>query len=205
MPSVAHTIIFDLGKVIVDFDHMIFCREVSRYCTLQPDEIHEKLFFSDLVIKFDNGAFSPANFFHTARSTLGLNIDIDLFAYLWSNIFTLIIGIEPLIQRLSKHYRLLCLSNTNPWHYTWCRQHFKVLDAFDEFILSYERHCCKPDLNIYKEALAKAASMPEMCLYIDDIPDNVAAARLLNMQGFVFSTVDALEQKLLRNGFLQLP
>lgn len=202
MTSVAHTIIFDLGKVIVDFDHMIFCRQVSQYCTLQPDEIHKKL-FSGLEKKFDSGALSPEEFFDTARSALGLNIDIDLFACLWSNIFTLIKGIEPLIYRLGQHYRLLCLSNTNPWHYTWCRQHFKVLDAFDAFILSYELHCCKPDLNIYKEALVKAGSMPEMCFYIDDIPDNVAAARLLNMQGFVFSSVDGLEQTLLKNGFLR--
>lgn len=182
---------------------MIFCRAVSRYCRLQPDKIHEKLFFSDLVKKFDSGAFSPEVFFETARSALGLNIDIALFAYVWSNIFTLMQGIEPLIHRLKLHYRLLCLSNTNPWHYTWCRQHFKVLDAFDAFILSYERHSCKPDLKIYKEAIVKADSTPERCLYIDDSPDNVAAARLLNMQGIVFTSVDGLEQALLKNGFLQ--
>ena len=202
MTSVAHTIIFDLGKVIVDFDHMIFCRQVSQYCTLQPDEIHKKL-FSGLEKKFDSGALSPEEFFDTARTALGLNIDIDLFAYLWSNIFTLIKGIEPLIYGLGQHYRLLCLSNTNPWHYTWCRQHFKVLDAFDAFILSYELHCCKPDLEIYKIALKKAGASPKMCVYIDDIAENAAAARLLNMQAVVFSTVDTLEQTLLKNGFLR--
>ncbi len=36
MTGVPQTIIFDLGKVIVDFDHMTFCRNASRYCPASP-------------------------------------------------------------------------------------------------------------------------------------------------------------------------
>ena len=205
MTSIAHThtIIFDLGKVIVDFDHMIFCRNASLHCGLNPDGIYRKIFHAGLEKRFDNGVMTPEAFFDAACSALGLKIEIDLFAYLWSDIFTLINGIEALINRIKQQYRLLCLSNTNPWHFSWCKQHFKVLEAFDAFILSYECRCCKPGPGIYKKALEKAGALPEICLYIDDIADNVAAARQLNMQGIVFSSVDELEQTLLDNGFLQ--
>ena len=199
----ARTIIFDLGKVIVDFDHMIFCHNASLHCDLNPDEIYRKIFHAGLEKRFDSGALTPEAFFDAARSALGLKIEIDLFAYLWSDIFTLTKGIEPLINGLKQQSRLLCLSNTNPWHFNWCRQHFKVLEAFDAWILSYECHCCKPDPGIYKKALEKAGTLPEMCVYIDDIADNVAAARQLNMQGIVFSSADGLEQALLDKGFLQ--
>jgi FMN phosphatase YigB (HAD superfamily) len=203
MISAARTIIFDLGKVIVDFDHMFFCRNASLHCDLNPDEIYRKIFHAGLEKSFDSGALTPEAFFDAASSTLGLKIEIDLFAYLWSDIFTIIKGIEALIDRLKQQYRLICLSNTNPWHFNWCRQHFKVLEAFDACILSYECHCCKPDLDIYKKTLEKAGTLPEMCLYIDDIADNVAAAQQLNMQGIVFSCVVELEQALLDNGYLQ--
>jgi len=202
MVQVARTIIFDLGKVIVDFDHMVFCRSASLHCDLNPDEIYGKIFLSGIEKGFDSGDLTPEAFFDAACSALDLKIDIDLFSYLWSDIFTITPDIESLINRLKQHSRLLCLSNTNPWHFTWCRQHFNVLEAFDAFILSYEQHCCKPDLNIYRIALEKADALPEMCLYIDDSADNVAAARLLKMQGIVFSSVDELEQTLLNNGFL---
>ncbi len=203
MNSVAHTIIFDLGKVIVDFDHMVFCRNASLHCDLSPDEIYRKIFHAGLEKRFDSGALTPEAFFNAVCSALSLKIDIGLFACLWSDIFTLTPGIESLINRLKQQYRLLCLSNTNPWHFNWCRQHFKVLEAFDACILSYECHCCKPDFGIYKKALKKTDALPAMCLYIDDIADNVAAARQLNMQGIVFSSVVELEQALLDSGYLQ--
>jgi len=203
MHNEARTVIFDLGKVIVDFDHMIFCRNASLYCGLNPDRIYRKIFNAGIEKGFDSGALSPESFFAAACSALGLKMDIDHFAYLWSDIFSLTQGIGPLIYHLKKQSRLLCLSNTNPWHFNWCRQHFKVLDAFDAFILSYECHCCKPDSGIYKKALEKAGALPEMCVYIDDIPDNVSAARLLNMQAVVFTSAAELEQTLLSKGFLR--
>jgi HAD superfamily hydrolase (TIGR01509 family) len=203
MNSVPQTIIFDLGKVIVDFDHMTFCRNASHYCEASPSAIYEKIFILGLERQFDDGTLSEEAFFKAACAGLGMRADIDLFERLWSDIFTLINGIELLVERLKQQSRLLCLSNTNPWHFSWCREHFKVLDAFDDFILSYEEGCCKPDLEIYRRALAKSRVQQDQCLYIDDSAENVAAARRLTMQGIVFISVDALEKELLERGFLQ--
>jgi glucose-1-phosphatase len=202
MKSVPQTIIFDLGKVIVDFDHMTFCRNASHYCEVSPAAIYEKIFCAGLERLFDNGTLSEAAFFEAACAGLGMRADIDIFARLWSDIFTLINGIELLVERLKQHVRLLCLSNTNPWHFSWCREHFKVLDAFDAFILSYAEGCCKPELEIYRRALAKSRVNPDQCLYIDDSAENVAAARRLTMEGIVFTSVDALEKELLEHGLL---
>lgn len=203
MTSIPRTIIFDLGKVIVDFDHMTFCRKASQYCTLAPAEIYKKIFLSGLVLQYDSGALPSAAFFEAAHAALDLRADINLFAHLWSDIFTLINGIEPLVGRLKQQAQLMCLSNTNPWHFNWCRNHFKVLDAFDAFTLSCEEGCCKPDLEIYRRALAKCQAPQDQCLFIDDSAENVAAARLLDMQGIVFSSVDALEKELIKRGLLQ--
>jgi glucose-1-phosphatase len=205
MTSHPQTIIFDLGKVIVDFDHMTFCRNASRYCGASPAAVYERIFKSGLERLFDDGTLSGEAFFEAASAGLGMRADINLFARLWSDIFTLTGGIEHLLSEVKKRFRIVCLSNTNPWHFSWCREHFKILDAFDAFILSYEEGCCKPDLEIYRRALAKSHAPPDRCLYIDDSADNVAAAGLLKMQGIVFSSVAALEKELLERGFLQQP
>ena len=115
-----------------------------------------------------------------------MRADIDLFARLWSDIFTLINGIEHLVERLKQQFQLICLSNTNPWHFSWCREHFKVLDAFDAFILSYEEGCCKPDLEIYRRALAKCQAPPDQCLYIDDMCRECRSSQTAQYAGHCF-------------------
>jgi putative hydrolase of the HAD superfamily len=203
MTTVPHTIIFDLGKVIVDFDHMTFCRNASHYCGASPAAVYDRLFLSGLVSRFDDGTLSGEAFFKAACADLGMRADINLFARLWSDIFTLTTGIEHLLRAVKQRFRIVCLSNTNPWHFSWCREHFKILDSFDAFILSYKEGCCKPDLEIYKRALAKSQAPPDQCLFIDDSAENVAAARQLTMQGIVFSSVEALEKELRERACLQ--
>jgi glucose-1-phosphatase len=194
--SPIRTIIFDLGKVIVDFDHMTFCDNLSSLCALPAEAVYEHIFLSGLEKLFDSGRLSPEAFFEAARTRLSLSIDMDHFSRLWSDIFSLNPGIDTLINGLKDKYRLLCLSNTNPWHFTWCRQHFAVLNMFDDFILSYEANCCKPDRAIFEIALGKANARPEQCIFIDDSADNVRGARQLNITAFIFTTVATLTQDL---------
>jgi putative hydrolase of the HAD superfamily len=203
MTNVPQTIIFDLGKVIVDFDHMTFCRNASHHCQASPAAVYDKIFQSGLERLFDDGTLSGEAFFKAACAGLGMRADIGLFASLWSNIFTLNSGIEYLLSEVKKRFRIICLSNTNPWHFSWCRQHFKILESFDSFTLSYEEGCCKPDLEIYRRALARCQAPPSRCLYIDDIAANVDAARMLGMQGIEFVSVHKLEKELIDRGCLQ--
>jgi len=194
------TIIFDLGKVIVDFDHMTFCTNLASFCPLPASVIYEHIFHAGLEKLFDSGKISPAQFFEAARTTLSLSIDMDHFSRLWSDIFTLQTGIDSLLNTLHGTYRLLCLSNTNPWHFNWCREHFAVLNIFDDFILSYEEKCCKPNGKIFIQALEKAHARPEQCIFIDDSADNVHAANQLNIRAFIFTSVDKLRQDLSEAG-----
>ena len=103
-------IIFDLGKVIVDFDHFIVCRKLALYSPCSPEQVYEKIFTSCLEEQLDKGQISPETFFKTARNELNIDIEIDQFRKIWGNIFSLNTGIEQLIKRLQGKYKLLCLS-----------------------------------------------------------------------------------------------
>lgn len=190
------TIIFDLGKVIVDFDHFIICRRLAQYSPYSPEQVYEIIFTAGLEDRFDRGLIAPALFYETVINELAININMDLFRKIWDNIFSLNPGIEQIIRKLKNRYELLCLSNTNQWQFDFCMQSFPVLKNFDSFVLSFEIGKKKPDKIIYKKALEQTSALPQECLYIDDIKKFTDAAEDNGIKAIQFISVQQLEREL---------
>ncbi|WP_328655716.1 HAD-IA family hydrolase [Nocardia salmonicida] len=62
----------------------------------------------------------------------------------------------------------------------------------DTVISSAAVGVAKPDLRIYEIAAEAAGVAPNRCVFIDDRPENVAAARSLGMTGIHFRGIDDL-------------
>lgn len=195
------TIIFDLGKVIVDFDHGSISKRLSLHCSSPPGLIYEKIFASGMEKKLDRGELAPEIFFQALKAELGFQLTMEQFRDIWNTIFSLMPGIDLLIRRLKK-YTLVCLSNTNKWHFEYCLQHFPVLRSFNIFMLSYEAGARKPEKIIFQKALERARCLPSECLYIDDIPEFIASAEELGIRGIAFVSAEHLEGQLKELGVL---
>jgi HAD superfamily hydrolase (TIGR01509 family) len=189
-------IIFDLGKVIVDFDHFAICKKLARYCPVSANEIYRIIFKSGLEKQFDEGAVTSYKFFAKLKQQLQLDIAMATFEIIWNRIFKLNQGIAPLIKTLKKDYRLLCLSNTNKLHFEYCLKKFPLLRYFDGFILSYKIKKRKPHHEIFEAALSKARCPAHACLYIDDIAEYVQTAEALGMKAIHFKSVHQLKRQL---------
>ncbi len=187
------TIIFDLGQVIVTFDHMDLCRRASAYSPHAPEELFERMFSNDLILRFETGVLPADEFYRKACSLLDLNLTCAQFKTLWTTIFTLNAQTAAIIERL-QGYTLLLLSNTNSWHFTYCCENYPVLRRFDAWILSYEVGACKPDRAIFEAALARAGARPQECIFIDDIEQYTDAARSLDIIAHTFTNARRLEQ-----------
>jgi putative hydrolase of the HAD superfamily len=74
------------------------------------------------------------------------------------------------------------------------------LSRFDVLVWSYQLHMAKPDPAIYRYALERLGARPAETLFLDDKPENVAAAAALGMKGLVFSTVEKLRSNLIDSG-----
>ena len=66
------------------------------------------------------------------------------------------------------------------------RRESDIYKYFDGGVASCEVGCQKPDLKIYKILLKKYNLKAKNCLFIDDMPDNVAAAGELGIKGIVY-------------------
>jgi epoxide hydrolase-like predicted phosphatase len=66
----------------------------------------------------------------------------------------------------------------------------KFDDAFDHMTISAEVGLAKPDARIYQHALEKLGVHAEEAIFIDDMPANIDAAKVLGMQGVVFQEAE---------------
>ena len=107
----------------------------------------------------------------------------------------------PLPALLKPRYRLVLLSNTNDLHARqFLRQFADVLAPFDALVLSHEVHVRKPDPRIYEHCRRVAGRPAAECLFIDDLPSNVEAARACGWQGIVYRRGDDLRRALAEAG-----
>ena len=58
----------------------------------------------------------------------------------------------------------------------------------------------KPDPEIYRILLERFNLKPEECVFIDDFPKNIEAARKAGMNGIVFTDVKSAKEGLLKLG-----
>ncbi len=197
-----NTIIFDLGKVIVDFDHREACAAAAQHSPYSPEEIYKIIFFEGIEERFDLGQITPEQFYRQSAAATSSSVDQETCRRIWTHIFSLNSGIEELIAELKKKYRLVCLSNTNVWHFQYCRKTFPVLERFDGFVLSYEVGVKKPHPAIFHAALEAARAAPDRCFYIDDVRDFIHAAGRLGIRGVTFESVEQVTAELHRLGIL---
>ena len=72
----------------------------------------------------------------------------------------------------------------------------KFDDAFDAIVISSEVGVMKPELKIYRLALGQLKVEPAEAVFVDDMPANVEAARLLGMQAIRFQSPEQILDEL---------
>jgi len=189
-------IVFDLGNVILDFDHRIVTTRLAQLSTVSEKGIHDLIFGGNLESMYDRGKTSSRDFYQDVVKSLDIDVPFEEFRDIWTRIFTLKEDVCDLIRTLKKRYRLILLSNTNEMHFDYAFGAFEILRAFDDYVLSYRVGARKPDPKVYLAALQRAGCQAGECIYIDDKEEYVWAARRLGIQAIVFRNARQLQREL---------
>lgn len=195
------TFIFDLGKVIVPFELDNQMKILEAVCDLNHAVIRQKIFAAEELMLFETGKISAAELFEVLKKQLNLRMNFAEFTAAWNSIFILepIIS-ENFIEKLSKKYRLIILSDTNELHFEFIRQNFPVLRFFDDFVLSYKVGFAKPSAEIFQAAVEKAGCAAEECFFTDDKEANVVGAATFGINAVQFVSAEQFEREIkLRN------
>jgi putative hydrolase of the HAD superfamily len=179
-------VLFDLGKVLIDFDFKIALEKLRQRCSLNWIKVHSLFRDSRLAEEWDKGLLAPEEFFATIQKELKLPLDMEEFKAIWNGIFAEKKDMIDLALSLTKKKKVVILSNTNPWHADYLRKNFFWLRSFQGMIASCDVKLMKPDPAIYRKALELASVEPAETLYIDDIPEFVKVGRQLGMDAILF-------------------
>jgi putative hydrolase of the HAD superfamily len=194
-------IYFDLGKVIIDFDHSRAAQELLKVTPLSLEDAMAVLSDGELVSEYEKGWVSSQEHYRKVCHRLQMEVSIEKFRELWGSMFLP----EPLLSEsflrtLKAHYRLMLLSNTNELHFDFVTKHYPILKVIEERLLSYQAGCMKPEARIFEMAIEKAGVAPECILFTDDRQENIEAARRTGIQVLQFKSESQLIRDMLRLG-----
>lgn len=104
---------------------------------------------------------------------------------------------RELIERLkAMGYSVYGLTNWSMETFPEARKHFGILQMIDRYVVSGAERLVKPDPRLFQVLLDRYCLKAEECIFVDDNPDNVAAACKMGMTGIVFHGADQLRNDL---------
>lgn len=197
--SDAPFVFFDLGNVLLCFDHQIACDQMAQLCELAPETIRDVVFNSPLQQRYERGEISSEEFYQGFCNRLQVQPDYQQLMQAASDIFQPADGVIQIVQELTLlGYQLGLLSNTCEAHWDWIQTlGFQWLkNCFETYVLSFQVHYLKPELEMYETASEQAQRPPAELLLIDDRCENVEGAKLAGWDAIEFVGLNELTGQL---------
>ncbi len=187
------TIVFDLGNVLISFNHNIWIEKLNNIEQGLGDKYY-KLYIDnyDVHRNYEAGKISDDDFIEQNLQWVNNKITDVEFCEIFSEIFTLNENVIELLPLLKKRYKLVLLSNTNNIHQKYGWGKYSFLKYFDKLILSQEVGAVKPEEKIYRAVEEFTKEKPETHIFIDDIKEYVSMAKQLGWNGIQFTGYENL-------------
>lgn len=187
--NTVQAIIFDLGNVIID----IFPERTLHYYQQQGipnvESIYQRMAAEGWFVRVETGEATVPELMDAFRAAAGVPVADEVLLAGWDAL----LGDLPahriqLLEQLAKHYPLFALSNTN-------QRHIEVIDAmmatrygksaihlwFRKAYYSFETGYRKPQPVAYRMILEEQGLTAATTLMVDDLTENIEAARQLGM------------------------
>ena len=192
-------VFFDLGNVLVHFDHDIAVRNVARLVDRQPAQVKQAIFTCGLQDRLETGLISSQEFAENLKQSLDTQVEVQPLLEAISAIFHPNDAIVHILQQLkTAGIPMAVLSNSCEPHWLWLmRQNWAVVEGwFDFHVLSYEARSMKPDHGIYETSERMSNRRPAQLFFTDDRADNVATAQARGWTAHQFTDVGHLARNL---------
>jgi FMN phosphatase YigB (HAD superfamily) len=129
-------VIFDLGGVLVSFDHRRCYRALAGLAGVEAEEVQGYI-EAEIRACFDRGLLTPSEVQGMVEDRFGFALEADRFRRIWADVFDLIPPMVRLLEGLQGRVRTALLSNTDPIHLPWVAERFGFFHCFETQTLSY--------------------------------------------------------------------
>jgi putative hydrolase of the HAD superfamily len=192
-------IVFDLGKVLVDFDYSIAARKVAARSTKSLLNLVYLLSNSSLIVEYECGQVTRQRFFEQVRDAVGFQGDLVEFGGYFADIFTEIPQMIALHAELRRRgFKTYIFSNTNDLAIEHVERNFPFFKNFDGYIYSCEVGAMKPGAKIYEAMEKLCGRTGANIIYLDDRLENVQAGLARGWKAFIHETPEKTRAALKR-------
>jgi 2-haloacid dehalogenase len=181
-PQPVRDVVFDLGGVLIDWSpRYLFCGHLGR----DPADVER--FLAEICTAEWHRRLDAGEPFAAAGESLRRAFPefgewIESYVRGWPRMFAGAFGeaVDAFYALKSKGFRLHALSNYPGEQIAFLYRTFPFMRDFDTVILSGLIGAQKPDRAVFDYLLGRIGSRP--CVFIDDRPENVAAARAAGLR-----------------------
>lgn len=185
-------LIFDLGGVIIT---LAPDEALRRFKSLGLENAEEQMdAYTQMGIfgQLEEGKISAEAFREELSRQVGREVTYNECRYAWLGYVKEVPqrNLDALLRLRSEGYRIILLSNTNPYMMSWVRStefdgHGHSIDYYmDACYLSYQLGVMKPDTEFFHRVLMTEKIMASETLFIDDGPRNVATASQIGIRTY---------------------
>jgi HAD superfamily hydrolase (TIGR01509 family) len=196
--------IFDLGNTIIKLAYERVIESICRESSVDRDELLEIFERPGGYRDMERGAVTFLDFHQFLSDRADYRGSARDFQTLWSNFFDgPMPGIEELLDRVRRKYRVAFLSNSNEVHADVIPKQFAALFGKDDrFVFSHRFKVAKPDPEIFHRATELLGTQPQNAVFVDDMLENVLAARSVGMRAFQYIDTPGLTKQLEEEGLI---
>ncbi len=201
-----YTVLFDVGNVLINFDHRVISRRLVRHAadarqtnTLH-DELHEFIFGSatqtSRTTEIDRGSRDLSTLREDLANAFELDLSQSEFEDIWTSIFSDELNaaaIDCMTRLHDDGLNITVCSNTNPVHWYALldmQPRLRELTKGIHCFLSHEIGKQKADPGFFDLIAENTTSERDHHLLIDDLEENCRAAESAGMHAVVFKPND---------------
>ena len=198
------TIFFDIGGVLINihpnrtFEYLSDCIDIDK-------SIIKKNFPWDEHNNYEKGFLSDKEWYLAVKDSMPQPCCLKELDF-WIG-WKLLLGQEKrtleILRNLKGRYSIWLLSNTNPKHIQdEIEKRYLFPSLVNGAVYSFDVGVRKPEKEIYEIAMQRANANPQECLFIDDLLENIQAAKQIGIEGIHFISSEQLKQELVHLGII---
>ncbi len=186
------TVIFDMGGVIITISQDEALRRFKALGLKNAEEILNPYCQSGVFGDLEEGKVTAEEYQESLEKMVGKKLTFDEIRHCWLGYAVEVPAnkLAALRKLREEGYRVILLSNTNPYMTSWTDSAefsgdgHAIGEYFDAMYRSYEVKFMKPDDMFFRYVLAQEKILPEDALFVDDGPRNCAAASELGIRTY---------------------
>lgn len=194
---------FDIGGVLVDLNLAPFMQKITTVIQASGVSFDEAAAHA-AYRKLEIGEYTFSQYHQTtyADGNGGYLISESETRGLWLQMLNKETPAVAVLRQVRQRTPVWLLTNNNEVHIPHLESHYSFMQEVDGMVSSHTAGCRKPDAAIYELALKQADVAPHASIFIDDLEENVTAAKALGINAHHYTDAIRLTYFLMQWGLI---